>query len=916
MDKKLNRFKLFRIICLICYVICIAVLIIESCMDGDSSSKQSDAVGGSLANIVNDIGGDQTVVVNPKEVIINNKINSAKVNSTYELHVIVLPEDTTNKSVLYESSNSNVADVTPDGKITFLNPGEVTISASSAKDPSLKDFITINVSHIEVETIDVKIDNKDPNDINTIYLGESYQLSVNYYPENATNNNISFKTDNSNYLSVSSTGVITPLNYSNETIITVTIKVGTITKELKFITEIKNKIDLISITPENSSYSIYETESRRINFNFDPVDATFKEYILTSNDSKICSVQNSTIKGVKAGTATITVTSKMNKDIKSTFEVEVKPRENIKEFNVTSTYIRLNIGSSSKIGIKIITPNKYALTSSLTYSSNDTTIATVSSNGTVKGLKEGTAEITIKNSDSSCIKTVTIEVIKYTPPSGVDKDTTTTDMDIKLVNSKYFYTQTAYKLTDIIEVIKFYNKDNDENYLPADQRISYSSNDDVTIVNGHIFSKAGERTITVEHIASGITKTITIIFVDKPNVSVNDEIPTNEPINLLTNETCSITISYEKDFHLDLIDDNLGFLENITKNNYIFTPYNTEGLVTIILVPLYNGEEINDLAITLKINIYQIKTTKINFELINTETNDILIIKNDSINLKMNQEILINVILDEKVSISNVTFTSSNKDVLEITEIGEIILKRQGIAKITITEEVTSLSKSITIMVYNIIKINTDNPITITGKDISYNKEKETYQITNGYSGLIKLNFTDDSTYKIVKYKSSNQKVISVGEDGSLIPHKKGTSTITLKIDDGMTNEIEIQIKIKVMPQKVVNNLSAFLHKVRKGIGHFGAFFVFGIFSTFTFLLYFRYKKWIFSVPLCFIQGFGLAALTEYIQTFVPGRCGLFSDVIIDFSGFCSSAVILSITILLIYLVKYLKLKKKENEKI
>ena len=107
--------------------------------------------------------------------------------------------------------------------------------------------------------------------------------------------------------------------------------------------------------------------------------------------------------------------------------------------------------------------------------------------------------------------------------------------------------------------------------------------------------------------------------------------------------------------------------------------------------------------------------------------------------------------------------------------------------------------------------------------------------------------------------------------------------------------------------------MQEFFGKVRKMLGHFGAFLVLGIFSTFTYLLYFTKKKWYWSVPLNFVQGFGLAALTEYIQTFVKGRWGCWSDVVLDTSGFMCSALTLTIIILAIYLIKYLIAKRKQQ---
>ena len=58
-------------------------------------------------------------------------------------------------------------------------------------------------------------------------------------------------------------------------------------------------------------------------------------------------------------------------------------------------------------------------------------------------------------------------------------------------------------------------------------------------------------------------------------------------------------------------------------------------------------------------------------------------------------------------------------------------------------------------------------------------------------------------------------------------------------------------------------------------------------------------------------MGFTLAAFTEYIQTLVVGRHGCWDDIWIDFVGFMFSAVILSILIPLVYLIKYLTNKRK-----
>ena len=67
----------------------------------------------------------------------------------------------------------------------------------------------------------------------------------------------------------------------------------------------------------------------------------------------------------------------------------------------------------------------------------------------------------------------------------------------------------------------------------------------------------------------------------------------------------------------------------------------------------------------------------------------------------------------------------------------------------------------------------------------------------------------------------------------------------------------------------------------------------------------------IISVPVNIILGFGVAALTEFIQYFVPGRYGCLSDVLLDFSGFIISAILLSVILIIREIVIFVKHKKQ-----
>ncbi|MCQ2815458.1 MAG: VanZ family protein [Bacilli bacterium] len=108
-------------------------------------------------------------------------------------------------------------------------------------------------------------------------------------------------------------------------------------------------------------------------------------------------------------------------------------------------------------------------------------------------------------------------------------------------------------------------------------------------------------------------------------------------------------------------------------------------------------------------------------------------------------------------------------------------------------------------------------------------------------------------------------------------------------------------------------NFEPFSISIRKIIGHFGLFGINGIISTLAIyfdLAYFNKMKLLYVGLFSSIFGFLIAGLTEIIQYFVPGRAGLFTDVLIDFSGFLLAVL----GIIFIIFIISREIKKRENK--
>lgn len=87
-------------------------------------------------------------------------------------------------------------------------------------------------------------------------------------------------------------------------------------------------------------------------------------------------------------------------------------------------------------------------------------------------------------------------------------------------------------------------------------------------------------------------------------------------------------------------------------------------------------------------------------------------------------------------------------------------------------------------------------------------------------------------------------------------------------------------------------------HFVRKSIGHFGLFCACGLFGILSF--YFLIKLKYLYIILDLVSGFIIAGVSEVIQMFADSRGPAFTDVLIDFSGYLLSFVIVFIIILIV----------------
>ena len=145
-----------------------------------------------------------------------------------------------------------------------------------------------------------------------------------------------------------------------------------------------------------------------------PANADNKTLVWTSSNTKIATVSNGVVKGVKAGRVIITAKTTDGSNISATCTVTVKqPVTSISLSKKATMY------TGKKLTLKAKVNPANASNKALTWKSSNTKIAKVASNGVVTGVKAGTVKITATAKDGSrksatCTVTVRQSVSKIT----------------------------------------------------------------------------------------------------------------------------------------------------------------------------------------------------------------------------------------------------------------------------------------------------------------------------------------------------------------------------------------------------------------------------------------------------------------------------------------------------------------------
>lgn len=378
--------------------------------DVDKDGKVTALAEGMTSITVTTLAGGHTdaciVTVTKKPIPVTGiKLDKAEVEiiegNTYGLTATVEPANATNQSVAFSSSNDEVASVDNLGYIHAHKAGKATITAKTEDGGfTAKCEVTVVIETIPVVGVWVL-----PDEV-TLQKGETATLQWHVDPETATDRSVKFTTSDSKIATVSDEGVVTAVDYGEATI-TITTNDGGFTDECKVTVAAVDQ----GVTIDPATVEIAEGKTAQLSASVSPAGAP-QDVEWASFDNSIAKVDaNGLVTAVTAGTTNISARSKEYPDKQGFCEVTVTQDNALKGISLTPTELSLKVGEAYTLTV-LYTPG-HAANKKVSWTSSNGDVATVSSEGKVVALTEGTATITATSEEgrftASCAVTVSKE---------------------------------------------------------------------------------------------------------------------------------------------------------------------------------------------------------------------------------------------------------------------------------------------------------------------------------------------------------------------------------------------------------------------------------------------------------------------------------------------------------------------------
>ncbi len=392
------------------------------------------------------------------KVILSKTKAAIEKGKTLTLKATVTPSDLADKTVTWESSDTKIATVSSAGKVKGVKTGTATITCTS-NSTGAKATCEVTVGSVKLDQTEIVVEK-----------AKTKTLTATVYPSTLTDKSVTWTSSDTKIATVSSKGKVKGVKTGTATITCTSNATGLSTT---------CKVTVGSVKLDQTEAFVEKGKTVTLKATAYPSTLEDKTVTWTSSNTAVATVSSKgKVKGVRTGTATITCTSNAT-GLSATCEVTVG------SVKLDQTEVAVNKGET--VTLKATVYPSTLEDKTVTWTSSNTAVATVSSKGKVKGVRTGTATITCTSNatglSTTCEVTVGSVILDQTEVT-VKKDKTVT------------LKATVYPST------------------LADKSVTWkSSNTSIATVTaeGKVKGiKAGTATITCTSVATGLSATCTV----------------------------------------------------------------------------------------------------------------------------------------------------------------------------------------------------------------------------------------------------------------------------------------------------------------------------------------------------------------------------------------------------------------------
>lgn len=325
------------------------------------------------------------------EVRLNQTSLSLNKGDVATLTATVAPQNASDKNVTWTSSNPQTATVDAAGKVTAVAKGTAVITAQAGgKTASCVVTVKIPASKVKLNT-------------KTVYMvkGKTLKLKATMTPADTTDT-LSIRNSKQSVATAALKGNIVTIKAKKVGKTTVTIQTTSqksfkctinVVKKATKSTKIKLNKKTLNLK-KGESYDLVPTLTKKTSTD------TIK---WSSSNKKVAAVDAyGTVTGKKGGT--VTITAKTSSGKKATCKVTIKvAAEKVK---LTKTKLTIKKGAVTTLKAKL-TPSD--ATDKLAWTTSNKKVVTVDKNGKIKGIKKGTATITVKAGGKKATCKITVK---------------------------------------------------------------------------------------------------------------------------------------------------------------------------------------------------------------------------------------------------------------------------------------------------------------------------------------------------------------------------------------------------------------------------------------------------------------------------------------------------------------------------